>query len=297
MKVAITGSHGLIGSALSTRLTGGGHTVVPVVRGAPAPGEISWDPAAGRLDPADLEGVDAVVHLAGVGIADKRWSALRKARILDSRTQGTELIAGTIAKLEYRPSVLLSASAIGYYGDRGPEELTEQSPPGTGFLAEVCIAWEAAAGALDGSDVRVVHLRTGIVMTPKGGALGKQLPLFKLGVGGRLGSGKQYTSWISLDDELGAIEYALVTPSLVGAVNLTAPAPVTNAEFTRVLGEVVHRPTLLPVPAFGLRLVMGSELADGRLLAGARVLPRALEQAGYGFTHPELEGALRDLLA
>jgi len=296
MRVAVTGSHGLIGSALVPRLTTAGHHVVRVVRGATGSGEIGWDPAAGRLEPADLEGVDAVIHLAGVGIADGRWSDARKARIVASRVEGTELLARTLAGMDRKPSVLLSASAIGYYGDRGTEELTEESPPGTGFLADVCRRWEDATSAAGDAGVRVVHLRTGIVLSTGGGALKKQLPLFRLGIGGRLGGGSQYTSWIAVEDEVGAIEFALTAESLRGAANLTAPHPVTNAQFTATLGRVLRRPTFLAVPAFALRAVMGGELADEMLLAGQRVLPRALERAGYDFTRPDLEGALRALL-
>jgi len=294
MKIAVTGSTGLIGSALCRRLAAD-HTVIPVVRGAAGDGQISWDPMAGRLDPADFEGVDAVVHLAGAGLADKRWTASRKQALVDSRVQGTGLLARTLAALDRRPEVLLSASAVGYYGNRGDEELTEASSPGDGFLAELCQRWEQATAPAEEAGIRVLHLRTGIVLSKEGGALAKQLPLFRFGLGGRLGSGRQFMSWVTLEDEVDAIRFALDTPTLRGAANLTAPRPVTNAELTATLGRVLHRPAVLPVPALALRLVLGPELADEAILAGQRVLPRALLDAGYQFAQPELEGALRSL--
>ena len=295
MRVAITGSHGLIGSALAARLGSGGHTVVRVVRGQAGPGEISWDPKSGRLDPAALAGTDAVVHLAGVGIADHRWTDEHKREITDSRVLGTTLVAETIAAMD-QPPALLSASAIGFYGNRDDQDITESSSPGTGFLAECCVAWEQATGAAQAAGVRVVTLRTGIVLTPEGGALKKQLPLFKVGVGGRLGSGRQYLSWISLDDELGAIEYALTHDQLRGPLNLTAPLPVTNSEFTKALGHALHRPTFVPVPTPALKLAMGSQMVDEMLIGGAKVLPTALLAAGYEFRDPTLGAALSRLI-
>jgi uncharacterized protein (TIGR01777 family) len=295
MKVAITGSSGLIGSALARRLAVD-HTVIAVVRGPAGEGQVSWDPTGERLERAGLEGVDAVVHLAGAGIADKRWTSARKQTLVDSRVRGTGLLARTLAALDPRPQVLLSASAVGYYGDRGAEELTEASPAGAGFLADLCRRWEQATAPAEEAGIRVVHLRTGIVLSGAGGALAKQLPLFRLGVGGRLGSGRQFTSWIALDDEIDAIRFALETSTLRGAANLVAPRPVTNGEFTATLGRVLHRPAVLPAPAVALRLVLGSELADEAILAGQRVLPRALLDAGYTFSEPELEGALRRAL-
>ena len=295
MRVAVTGSHGLIGSALLARLRADGHEAVPVVRSAPAAGEIGWDPQAGRLDPHDLVGVDAVVNLAGAGIGDKRWTDEYKRVVRESRTQATTLIAETIAGLEGGPRTLLSGSATGYYGDRGDEELDERSRAGAGFLTAVVEAWEASTAAAERAGARVVHLRTGIVLSPKGGALGKLLPLFRLGVGGRFGSGKQWMSWISLDDEVGAIVH-LLTSELAGPVNLTAPEPVRNAELTATLGDVLHRPTLLPVPAFGPKLLLGGERAEALLFEGQRVLPRQLLADGYRFVHPSLDAALRAVL-
>lgn len=295
MRVAITGSHGLLGSALAARLASGGHTIVRVVRGQAGPGEVSWEPQSGRLDPAALADTDAVVHLAGVGIAEHRWTDEHKRAITDSRVLGTTLLAETVAAMDHPPA-LLSASAIGYYGDRGDQDITETSPPGTGFLAECCVAWEHATHPAKAAGVRVVNLRTGIVLTPEGGALKKQLPLFKLGVGGRLGSGRQYVSWISLDDELGAIEFALANDAIRGPLNLTAPLPVTNSEFTKSLGHALHRPTFVPVPTPALKLAMGAQMVDEMLLAGAKVLPEALLAAGYEFRDPTLEAALTRLV-
>ncbi|GAC1517802.1 MAG: TIGR01777 family oxidoreductase [Acidimicrobiales bacterium] len=284
MNVAITGSHGLIGSALAIRLEADGHGVVRVPRHAD-----------GQIDVRSLEGVDAVVHLAGVGIGDKRWTEAHKMRVLDSRVNGTERVAGAVAAMA-RPPALLSASAVGYYGDRGAEELTEASGPGEGYLAGVCVAWERATAAAEAAGARVAHLRTGIVLTPTGGALKKQLLLFKAGLGGRLGSGKQFLSWISLEDEIGAIVFALTHPEVRGAINLTAPNPVTNAEFTTALGRALHRPAFLAVPRPALKLALGTQMAEEMLLFGARVRPRALEQAGYSFAFPTLDGALRATL-
>jgi len=296
MKVAITGSSGLIGSSLRRRLAVD-HTVIAVVRGAPGEDQISWDPATERLERADLDGVDAVIHLAGAGIADKRWTGAQKQTLLDSRVRGTGLLARTLASLDRRPEVLLSASAIGYYGDRGDVELTEASSRGEGFLADLCERWEQATAPAEEAGIRVVHLRTGIVLSRAGGALARQLPLFRFGLGGRLGSGRQYTSWVTLEDEVEAIRFALDTPGLRGPVNVTAPRPVTNGEFTATLGRVLHRPAVLPVPPMALRLVLGRQLADEAILAGQRVLPRALLDAGYQFAQAELEGGFRSVLA
>jgi len=296
MKVAITGSSGLIGSSLRRRLAVD-HTVIAVVRGVPGEGQISWDPATERLERADLDGVDAVIHLAGAGIADKRWTDAQKQTLLDSRVRGTGLLARTLAALDRRPEVLLSASAIGYYGDRGDAELTEASSRGEGFLADLCEQWEQATAPAEEAGIRVAQLRTGIVLSRAGGALARQLPLFRFGLGGRLGSGRQYTSWVTLEDEVEAIRFALDTPGLRGPLNLTAPRPVTNGEFTATLGRVLHRPAVLPVPPVALRLVLGRQLADEAILAGQRVLPRALLDAGYQFTQPELEDGLRSVLA
>lgn len=294
MRILVTGSHGLIGSALVPALARAGHDVVPVVRGPAGPGEITWEPALGVLDASQLERIDGAVHLAGEGIADKRWTSAQKQRILESRTASTDLLARRLA--EVRPSVLVSGSAVGFYGDRGDEMVDESSPPGTGFLADVCRQWEAATAPAEQAGIRVVHARTGIVLSTDGGALKKQLGLFKSGLGGKLGTGRQYQSWISIDDEVGAIVHALTTPSLAGPVNLTAPHPVTNAELTEILGLVLHRPTLVSAPSLGLSLALGKELAAEMLLAGQRVMPRKLESSGYSFQHPELEKALRAIL-
>jgi uncharacterized protein (TIGR01777 family) len=299
MHVAITGSTGLIGSALRRSLVADGHRVTGITRRPQAPDDIGWDPADGRLDPADLEGVDALVNLAGEGIAEHRWSVEQKRRILQSRARGTELVASTLASLASTtqpPKVLVSGSAIGFYGDRGDEVLTETSAAGEGFLTEVCKAWEAATAPAAEAGIRVVHVRTGIVLTTGGGSLAKLLPLFRFGLGGRFGSGRQWWSWITLDDEVSAIRFLLDTP-LTGPVNLTAPAPVTNAELTRALGRALRRPTLVPVPAFGPKLVLGRQLADALLFSSARVVPAVLQDAGYRFAHPELDGALRSLLS
>jgi uncharacterized protein (TIGR01777 family) len=296
MRVLVTGSHGLIGSNLVGTLEGDGHEVVRLVRGTPGAGEAHWDPSQGELDVGDLEKADAVVHLAGEGIADKRWSSVQKRRILDSRLVSTTLLASRLADSGHRPSVLVSGSAVGYYGDGGDAVLDEDSPAGSGFLAEVCRQWEAATEPAANAGIRVVHIRTGIVLTPEGGALKKQLPLFKMGVGGKLGSGRQYQSWIALDDEVGAIVHALETDSLSGPVNLTSPHPVTNAEFTKTLGSVLGRPTVVAAPKFGLSAVLGHELVTEMLLAGQRVMPARLIATGYNFRYPELEPALRAML-
>ncbi len=296
VRVAVTGSHGLIGSALTDRLARSGHDVRRIVRSDPAPADIVWDPRAGRLEVADLAGVDAVVNLAGAGIGDHRWTDDYKREIRDSRVRGTTLLAEAIAAAgDDGPRVLLSSSAIDYYGARGDEELDESSPPGSTFLAGVCRDWEAATAAAESAGARVVHFRTGIVLSADGGALRKLLPLFKLGVGGRFGSGRQWMSWISLADETAAIEH-LLTNDISGPVNLTAPAPVTNAEFAATLGRVLHRPAVIPVPRFGPSLLVGREAAETLLYTGQRVLPKVLRSGGFEFTHAELEPALRALL-
>ncbi len=295
MKILVTGASGLIGSALVPTLTADGHEVVCAVRRTARAGEISWDPAAGVLDPAHLSGVDAVVHLAGAGIGDKRWSESYKREILESRTRSTELLARAIATTDNAPRIFLSGSAIGIYGPRGDEELSETASQGQGFLADVCRQWEDATGPASQSGTRTALLRTGIVLSPKGGALKKQLPLFKLGLGGRFGNGRQWQSWISIDDEVGAIKH-LLTSSLSGPVNLVAPQPVTSTDFTKTLARVLLRPAVFPVPSFGPKLLLGSELADALLFTGQRVVPSALLADGYTFAHPTLETALRSLL-
>ncbi len=295
MKIVISGASGLIGTQLVRSLKSSGHEVVQLVRRSAAAGQIMWDPKSGKLDPASLEGCDAVIHLSGAGIGDKRWSDAYRKEILDSRTATTSLLANTIASLQRKPSVFLSGSAIGIYGARGDEQLTETSEHGTGFLADVCEQWEAAAKPAIDAGVRTVFLRTGIVLSPKGGALKKLLPLFRLGVGGKFGNGKQWQSWISMDDEVASIIH-LLTANVSGAVNLTAPQPVTNAEFTKVLARVVKRPAIVPVPTFAPKILLGGELADALLFTGQRVMPQALTASGYVFKHSTLESALRSLL-
>jgi uncharacterized protein (TIGR01777 family) len=298
--VAVTGSSGLIGTALVRALTEAGHRVLRLVRsGAPSgPDSLHWDPQAGTIDAGGLEGVGSVVHLAGENVGARRWSEAHKARVRDSRVQGTTLLAETLAKLARPPAVMVSASAVGYYGDRGDEILTEDSSPGGGFLAGVCRQWEAATGAAEGAGIRVVHLRTaGMVLSAEGGALKQMLMPFKLGVGGRLGSGRQWVSWIAIDDEVGAIVHLLADGAPAGAVNSTAPNPVTNAEFTRVLGEALHRPTVIPVPKAGLKLLLGGQMAEELLLGSQRAVPTRLLDSGYSFRTPELRPALERVLA
>ena len=296
MKILITGASGLIGQALTKQLNASGHTTVAAVRREPRRNdEVQWNPATGEMSPSAFDGVDAVVHLAGAGIGDKRWTDSYKMEILQSRTLGTALLADTMASLDKKPSVFLSGSAIGIYGVRDDTELGEDSAIGTGFLADVCRDWEAASASASAAGIRTVLLRTGIVLSPKGGALKKQLPLFKLGLGGKFGNGKQWQSWISITDEVNAIIH-LLTSNLSGAVNLTAPTAVTNAEFTRVLASVVSRPAILPIPSFGPKLLLGGELADALLFTGQRVVPNALVADGFHFAHPTLDVALRALL-
>ena len=296
MKILITGASGLIGQALTKQLNATGHTTVAAVRREPRRNdEVQWNPTTGEMSPTAFDGVDAVVHLAGAGIGDKRWTDAYKMEILQSRTLGTALLADTMASLDKKPSVFLSGSAIGIYGVRDDTELGEDAAIGTGFLADVCRDWEAASASASAAGIRTVLLRTGIVLSPKGGALKKQLPLFKLGLGGKFGNGKQWQSWISITDEVNAIIH-LLTSNLSGAVNLTAPNAVTNAEFTRVLASVVSRPAILPIPSFGPKLLLGGELADALLFTGQRVVPNALVADGFHFAHPTLDVALRALL-
>jgi uncharacterized protein (TIGR01777 family) len=295
MHVAITGSSGLVGSALVELLTTAGHRVRRVVRGTPGAGQASWDPARGTIDAASLEDVDAVVHLAGEPIAAARWTVAQKQRIYSSRIDGTRLLCQALAGLQHPPKVLTSASAIGYYGDRGDETLNEASVAGKGFLAETARDWEAAARPAIEAGLRVVFLRFGIILSPRGGALAKMLTPFRLGVGGRIGNGRQVWSWISLDDVIGAIHHALTCKGLSGPVNVAAPNPATNLEFTKTLGRVLSRPTLFPMPLFAARLALG-EMADELLFSSARVVPARLQASGYEFRHPTLAAALSDLL-
>jgi hypothetical protein len=285
----------MIGSALAASLEGDGHEIVRLVRGTPGPSEVHWDPVAAEIDVAGLEGLDAVVHLAGEGISEKRWTDEQKAKIRDSRTRGTSLLCEALASLSSPPPVLVGGSAIGIYGDKGDAEVTEQSPPGEGFLADVVVAWEASYGMAEEAGIRVAKARTGIVLSTAGGALKAQLPIFKVGLGGRLGSGRQYQSWITLDDEVSALRH-LIDHDIAGPVNLTAPRPVTNAEFTDALGTALHRPTILPIPSFGPKLLYGGQLVDELLFSSARVLPAVLQDHGFHFAHPELPEALRSVL-
>lgn len=294
MDVAITGASGLIGSALGRHLTASGHRVLRLVRSAPGTDDAAWDPGAGTIDVGALEGIDAVVHLAGEGIGEKRWSTEQKERIRSSRVSGTSLIARTLAGLTTPPSVLVSGSAIGFYGDTADRAVDETAPAGNDFLASICVDWEAAAAPAAAAGIRTVFARTGIVLSTEGGALARQLPFFKLGAGGRSGSGRQYQSWISLDDEVAALAWMLDSP-IAGPVNLTAPNPVTNAEFAKTLGRTLHRPTSI-IPMVGPRLLFGRELADALLLTSQRVLPAALDDHGFQFRHPRLDAALADLL-
>jgi uncharacterized protein (TIGR01777 family) len=294
--IVISGASGFVGTALSSLLKKAGTRVRPLVR----PGKhgldgINWDPEQGTLDAKALEGVDAIVHMAGDGVADGRWTEAKKKRIRESRVRGTELLARAIAGLTLKPGVWLSSSAVGYYGNRGDELLDEHSAAGADFLAEVCKDWEAAAEPARAAGVRVVHPRFGIVLAPHGGALQKMLTPFKLGVGGKLGDGSQYMSWIALEDAIRALVYALDHKELAGPVNITAPTPVSNQVFTKALGAALHRPTILPLPGAIARLALG-EMADVALLGGQRVLPRQLLASGFQFEHPELAAYLTRVL-
>ncbi|MDA0748891.1 MAG: TIGR01777 family oxidoreductase [bacterium] len=297
MNVLITGSTGLVGSKLVSFLESQEHHVLRLVRTRSKTDttQIYWDPANGDIDASGLESLDGVVHLAGENIAGGRWTTERKARIRSSRETGTRLLAETLAGLNRQPRVLVSASAIGYYGDRADESLTETSTPGTGFLSDTCVAWENAAQPAIDAGIRTVFPRIGIVLSADGGALAKMLFPFKLGLGGVLGNGTQYMSWISLDDLVGVIFHALETDDLQGPVNAVSPEPATNRTFTKTLGHVLSRPTLFPVPAFAARLAFG-EMADALLLSSTRVRPTRLQQTDYNFQHPNLENALRHAL-
>lgn len=300
-RFVVSGAGGGIGSALCALLSTGGHEPVALSRSAsPRPGAairgtVAWSPASGEIDAAGLEGADFVVHLAGESIASSRWDDGTKRRIRDSRVQGTRLLSETLGHLDRKPQALVCASAIGYYGDRGDEVLDEASAPGEGFLAEACREWEEAASPAREAGIRVVHLRFGVVLWPAHGALERMLVPFRLGAGGPMGDGRQFWSWVSLDDVVGAIVHAAATPGLEGPVNVTAPRPVRNRAFARTLGRVLGRPSLLPAPAPVLRLVLG-EMADALLLASARVVPGRLQETGYEFLDPELEAALGHML-
>jgi uncharacterized protein len=295
LRVVVSGGSGLIGSALVPQLRAAGHDVMRLVRRHPAaPEEIRWDPARGELNPADLTGVEAAVHLSGAGVS-RRWTPARRRAIRESRVQSTTLLATTLAGLSPLPKVLLSGSAVGFYGDTGERTVGEDGPPGQGFLADVVGAWEKAADPASAAGIRVCRLRTGIVLARQGGALRLQLPIFKLGLGGRLGGGRQFTSWITLEDEIAAIVFLLTADSVSGPVNLVAPDPVTNSEFTKALAKALHRPGFAAVPAFALRLALDG-FADEGLLVGQRVAPGVLTDAGFTFHHPRLPEALEAVL-
>ena len=297
MDVAISGASGLIGSALSASLRADGHRVLRLVRGGVSDGDaIGWDPEAGRIDAPALEGLDAVVHLAGEGIGEHKWTDEQKAKIRDSRVRSTALLAAAIASRERKPAVFVSGSAIGYYGDRGDEVLTEESAPGDDFLAGVCVAWEAEAAPATEAGVRTVLTRSGIVLDAHGGALARMLLPFKLGLGGKQGSGKQWMSWIAKADEVGAIRHAIENRGVEGPVNCTAPVPVTNADFARTLGDALHRPTMLPTPLLPLKLRYGGELVETLLLVSQRVVPTKLEATGYEFACRSLGDAFAEIL-
>lgn len=295
MRIAVTGASGLIGSALTASLAADGHEVVALVRRAPrGPGEARWDPVAGTVDPAGLAGCEAVVHLAGAPVGARRWTEQRKKLLRDSRVRGTDTIARAVAALDPAPRVLVSGSAIGFYGDTGDTAVDEDGPAGEGFLADLVQAWEAAADPAREAGVRTVHARTGLVVAGHGGAWGPLFPLFRAGIGGRLGNGRQFWSFISLADEVAALRYAVDTPALSGPVNLTAPEPLRNSEITAAMGRVLHRPAVLPVPGFALRAVLGEFAGD--VLGSQRVRPRRLLDAGFSFAHPEIEQAIRAAL-
>lgn len=297
MRIVVSGSHGMVGTALLPALAARGHEVIRLVRSPVAASpEIPWDPQAGRLDPASLSGVEAIIHLAGENIASKRWSEEQKKRIRESRVKGTSLLAETMAGLAEAPRVFISSSAIGYYGDRGDETLSEDSPPGNGFLSGVCQAWESATAPAVRKGIRVVLLRFGVILSPSGGALKKMLLPFRLGLGGPLGTGRQQMSWITLDDAVGVVLHTLDLSALRGPVNAVTSHPVSNSEFTRTLGRVLHRPAFLPMPAAAARLAFG-EMADALLLSSARVEPQRLLASRYPYQDPELEPALRRLLS
>ena len=297
MNVAVSGASGLIGAALIASLEAGGHRAIPLVRRAPSPGEdaLRWDPASGAITPAGPSVADAIVHLAGDSIMGLRWTADKKRRIRESRTIATRLLVQTLTRLAKPPAVLVCASGVGYYGSRGDEVLSEESRPGTGFLADLAREWEAATATAIAQGIRVVNLRLGVVLSAHGGALAKMLPPFRVGLGGVIGDGAQWMSWIALDDVIGAIRHALTTDALRGPLNVVAPAPVTNAEFTRTLGRALGRPTLVPLPAFAARLALG-QMADELLLASQRVVPARLQASGYRFRYPTLDDALRAVL-
>lgn len=296
MKILISGSHGLVGTALIKSLEADGHAIFRLVRHYPhSASEIEWSPDRYSIALSMIEGFDAVVHLAGESIAEGRWTDEKKKRIRESRVRGTRLLGDALANLTQQPKVMISASAIGYYGNRGDETLTEASAPGDDFLSDVCVEWEKATDLAKEKGIRTVNARFGIILDKDGGALKKMLPPFKMGIGGRIGDGKQWMSWIALDDVVDAIKFALTNDSLQGPVNFVAPNPVRNTEFTKTLGRVLSRPTIFPIPAFGVRLAFG-EMADALLLTSQRVDSARLKDVGYQFKHASLEGALTHVL-
>lgn len=292
MKIAIAGASGLVGSALIPELESGGHEIVRLVRKSPKPGEIEWHPNQDEIDPATIDGFPAIINLAGESIAEGRWTDEKKKRIRDSRVNGSHLLSEAIAKLATKPKVFLCASATGIYGDRGDELLDEQSESGGGFLAGVCREWEKATEPASKAGVRVVNLRFGPILAREGGMLEKMLTPFKMGLGGKIGSGKQYISWVAIDDAVAAIKLALYDDSIRGPLNIVSPKPATNERFTRALGEALSRPTVMSMPAFAARLAFG-EMADEMLLVSQRIVPKRLNTAGFKFQNPELTQALQ----
>jgi uncharacterized protein len=300
VKILVSGASGFIGSALKEKLVSSGHRVISLTRQPVSGGQdaVNWDPAGGRLEERDLVGIDAVVHLAGESIGDHRWTETRKARVLDSRVRGTHLLAETIAQLDAPPKVMVSQSGTHYYGyESGDEELTEDSPPGGGFLARVIDQSETATKPALKAGIRVVRTRSGAVLHPSGLALQRSIPFFKLGLGGKVGSGRQYLSWISLRDWIAATEFLLERPEIAGPVNVTSPNPVTNAEFTHALGSALRRPTFMPVPSLAIKLLFGAELAEEMIFGSQRAIPKRLLDAGFEFSDPDLEVALHMLLS
>lgn len=296
LRIALSGSSGLIGTTLVESLTRAGHSLIRIVRTPGSTPQIVWDPMNRRIHPEHFEGLDVVIHLAGANIAAGRWTAQRKAVIRESRIRSTALLADTLAALKRPPSVLLSASAIGYYGNCDPDEtVTEESTPGSGFLPNLCRDWEGAAEPAKAAGIRVAHLRFGIVLSPRGGALAKMLLPFRLGLGGKIGNGRQIMSWIALGDIAGIVQHVIANRAISGPVNVVSPNPVSNAAFTATLGRVLKRPTVAPLPAFAARLLFG-EMADELLLGGVRVMPAKLATTNYVFEYPELEGALTSML-
>ena len=295
MKVAVTGSSGLIGSSLVSYLSKKDIVVSKILRENTKDDDISWKPEDGDWNSAFTGGVDGIVHLAGESVASGKWTRKKKEKIRNSRIEGTKRLCEHILKLPTPPSVLVCASAIGYYGNRGVEFLNEGSPRGSGFLSDVCLGWEEAAESVSKAGIRVVNVRFGIVLSKDGGALAKMMTPFKIGMGGKIGSGTQYMSWVAMDDVTGAIYHTLITESLKGPVNVTAPNPVTNKEFTNTLGEVLKRPAVVPIPAFAAKLAFG-EMANDLLLASTKVAPKRLSDSGYKFQYPELENALKHVL-